>query len=1068
MKSILQYFINRSFAVNLISAFIILSGIILGTMIKRDIIPPFEYNMIRVSAQLPGASATEVEKFLAYPIENALIGLPHAERIKTNAESGSVNISIMFNVAYDDIQESIEQVQSRINGIRWQLPEQSRDFIVRQQKVDTVFHMAIALENFEETNLEHRQIAKSISDQIRSVPGIIEVFATMNEQNIYVNIDPKKIEKYEISIAEIRNRINQSLSYSPIGKVDFDEKSFTIEVKRPTEAIQTLENLALRSNRNGDIVRLSEVAKVALQVDKIKERRRFNGKPVITLYTQKDIIHDSIALKDRVNKLIEQRNQTLPTPLKITPIFDGPSFIEKQLSTLTYNGLFGMIIVLVILTLFFNFRVALATSFGIPIAYCGTLVMLYMMDISIDLISVVGMILVLGILVDDAIIIAERYIENLEAGMKPKEAALESSRDLMLPVTGTVLTTVFAFSPMILVKSEIAIVFYAIPVVIITSLVMSWLESFFILPNHLFHFIKKPPQQAHESTFYFKVKVVYEKILRGILKLRYLAVVALIAFMAVSVWVARNKIQQSFYFNPDIERLSVKVKFKESPSLAATEVSVAPIETYLMSLPRDIFTNINTTVGSFWQHGREYTGYRYARINLYISKDVTHPQKIKQEYTKIVRKELEKFKTDNVESIEVGREFRGQEEVKKNMVTVDIRGNEDVDFLEMKETAAQELKKLKLDLELVKDKQEFDEKWVFQPDPVKLAQHQIAQQGLTQQLRSLFVPHELMKIRMGGESKWLYTQVERDGPLTKAELGKLSVVNARGLTVPLAELGHWNKKVQLATIHHIDGKRVLTMDLAFDEEKGININVAKDQAKKLASSLGQVFPTYDVSVRDADEAETERRSWAGKVALLCVVLVMFTLALVLGSVTLPFIVGLPIPFGLMGIVWALYLHNMEMGMMSLIGLIGTVGVSVNDSLIMVDQIMKRGRQRGSLSREDIIGGASSRLRAIILTTVTTLGGVIPMAYGIGGESGFTAPLAFSLGWGLFFSTFLTLFALPAFIEIRNDIARLLGKLLKRGKKTKTKDLQWIEDDGHPMAKSNCKQPPVSQSPEATP
>ncbi len=1066
MNRIIEYFISRSFVVNLISAFIIITGITLGTMIKRDTIPPFEFNSVDVSISLPGASATEVEKYLAFPIEQALQGLPHAKEITTDSNSGRFQAQVFFNPGYNKINESVEQIRSRISAISWQLPEQARDVTVAQNKVNEVFHMGIALEGFDETNTVHRQLAKKLSDDIRNVSGIIRVSEEMNSQNVYIKLNPTAIARNQISIAEIRNRVQAALSYSPIGKVDFDEKTYSVEVERPAEALDTLRNLAIRGNATGDVLYLKDLAKISMQVDEIKQHHRYNGKSVINIYTRKDTTSDSISLKGQVMTILDEFNTTLPEGLSTSIFADGPKFIQQQLSTLTNNGLFGLILVLIILTLFFNWKVSLAASFGIPIAYCGTLVALYAFGIAIDIISVVGMILVLGILVDDAIIIAERYVENLEKGLAPKEAARAASSDLMLPVTGTVLTTIFAFSPMVLIDSEIAVIFYAIPIVIITSLAMSWMESFFILPNHMQHFIKTVPKHTTETSFFLKTKEAYKRLLARILHFRYVAVGLLLVFFVVSGWVAKNKVQQQFWFGANRERIGITVTLKESPSLSHTESVIEPIEKYLMSLPKDKIQGVSADIGEMWSHGRNYVGYRYARISLHINENLTHPGKVKTEYTKILKDYFKENTPETIEKIQVGWEMNDQDDKKKKMISIDVTGNEDVEYLDLKATITDQIEKNKAGLELVKEVNEFDEKWVFSPNTRSLARHQMTVDQITSQLRSFFVPHELTQIRMNGEAKWLYTQVQRDKVVSQAELNQMTVLNSKGLAVPLRTLGSWSKKKQLGTVRHKDGKRQFSFDLSFEPTDTMNITLAKEQGQKITDALAKEFPTYSVELRDADRAEANSRAWALKVALLCIMLVMFTLSLVLGSITLPFIVGLPIPFGLMGIVWALYLHDMPMGMMSLIGLIGTVGVSVNDSLIMVDQIMKQGEKNlKGLTRAHIIDGASSRLRAIILTTVTTLGGVFPMAYALGGESGFTEPLAFSLGWGLFFSTFLTLFALPAFIEIRRDVSTGFGILKRKlGFKSEVPSENSADDlePPSPTKESNTPTPPPTR------
>lgn len=1029
MEKLIRYFANHTFAVNLVSVFIILSGLILGSMIKRDTKPPFEFKSIVARMKLPGASATEVEKYLAYPMEKVLRGLPHANEITTESESGSLKITIYFNVSYGKINESVEEVRSRIDSISWQLPEQIRNISVKQDKLESVFHLGIALENFDETDTHHRFLAKGLADKIRSVPGILNTSVQMHDRNLYIKFKPDKIAEYEISIAEVREKIRQALNFAPIGAIEFDERFLTIEVQRPAETIKKLKRLAVRGNLSGaPPVYLENLAEIVMEIDEIKEKHRFNGRPTIKLFTRKDIYSDAISLKKQIQVLLDQTNREFPKGLKATIFIDTPKFIEKQLDVLTKNGLFGLLFVLIILSLFFNWKVALVTSFGIPIAYCATLIILYFCNISIDLVSVVGMIMVIGLLVDDAIIITERYLENLEKGQKPEQASVRAGRDLILPVTGTVLTTVFSFAPMAFIKSEASIVFFAIPLVVIASLAMSWLESFFILPNHLQHFIKEAPKKKSGRDLFLKIRMFYKKILSKTLRFRYLTLLFLLVIFAFSCWIALNKIQQNFSFHPSRERIAIKVRVKENKSLTYTEQVIVPIENYLLTLPKDVFSTVSINIGQMWDRGRNYRGYRYAKLYLHINDDIVRPQKIKRHWTEKLKQKMKEFENKKIESIQVGRELKDQEEEKKNIVTLDISGKEDVDYLALKARIQEEIDKHNMGLELVREVNEFDEKWIFIPDTRQLSQHRINLSGLTRQLRSFFVPHELMQIRIRGETKWIYTQVKRSGNLKESELNNLSVINNTGLTVPMKELGRWEQKKQLARIRHKDGKRLFEFDLAFEPSGDMNLNTAKKQGRQISQTLSQIYPTYQIQFRDGDRAETKSRLWAMKVALVCVLLVLLTLALVLGSLTLPLILGLPIPFGLTGVIWALYLHDMPMGIMSLIGLVGTVGVSVNDSLIMVDTIMKKKKQ-GLMTRDHIIEGASSRLRAIILTTSTTLAGVFPMAYGIGGESGFTQPLAFSLGWGLFFATFLTLFILPACLEIRRDFQRWVQKML---------------------------------------
>lgn len=331
-------------------------------------------------------------------------------------------------------------------------------------------------------------------------------------------------------------------------------------------------------------------------------------------------------------------------------------------------------------------------------------------------------------------------------------------------------------------------------------------------------------------------------------------------------------------------------------------------------------------------------------------------------------------------------------------------------------------------MESVEDPERYQISWSFKPDYKKLAQYGLSTVDVARQARSVFTPDEVMELRYKGDNIYVYTQIKNEEPLKYEDLQDLEMMTSSGLPVPFKYLGHWENKKTLNKISHENGQRNLNLEYKFDPKK-VNSTVAKAELQKVVNEVAKEFPTYSLEVEDASKQEKNSRAWAFKVAIVCIGLVLLVMAFVLRSLTQPFLVGMPIPCGLIGIIWALYLHDMPLGVMALIGLVGTVGVAVNASLIMMDEMNKLAVKKGQMDKEVIVEGAASRLRAILLTTLTTLGGVLPMAYGIGGESGFTQPLAFSMGWGLTFATVLTLFVLPSMVEIRSDILRLVHKSL---------------------------------------
>ena len=342
---------------------------------------------------------------------------------------------------------------------------------------------------------------------------VSNIWDTSRKRDIYVQFDPIKLRQYHLSTTEIRQKLLEYLTYSPVGQITSNEDTFSVELSKFNENLESLRRFPVAMNSTGQNLTLGQVADVDFKLEKQTRLDLVNGEESVLIWLRKGMEADTIDIKDKVEKVIndfndELKNRSETSALKINILYDGPHFIQQQLDVLKKNGIVGLILVLCVLILFLNSRIALMTALGIPVAYFGAFAVLSVLGISIDLISIIGLILVLGMLVDDAIIVSERYSENLEKGLTPKDAAFQAAKSLMVPVTGTVLTTAVAFAPILFLSSEMAIVLFAVPIVIISTLTFSWFESFFILPNHLYHFVKRPPNP--KATYYFN-KINFQK-----------------------------------------------------------------------------------------------------------------------------------------------------------------------------------------------------------------------------------------------------------------------------------------------------------------------------------------------------------------------------------------------------------------------------------------------------------------------------------------------------------------------------------------------------------------------------
>lgn len=1027
MKKIIDFFVERSFVVNMISLFIFIVGILAFTEMRRDLIPSFKFKVISIRAALIGASAVDIEKHVTFPIEESIKNLSGIKEVTSYSRSSSSYVKIKFDPSFEEIQEAVENIKSRIDSIKSNLPSGMEPISVTREKVDSVRILGIGVTGVNQKNDSDRVWVKSFEEKLVKVPGVIAVDNYMKKRRIYIKFDNNSIVRHKISIPHVRSKIYDFLRFTPIGNIEKGDKIVSIELKKDINNLKSIANLPILSNMSGNVVLLKDIAKIEYKFPKSESVYLLNGKDFIYMSIHKDMNSDAIDVRDNVVEIIDEYNEKFPNDINARLINNGPSFIEKQLDVLKSNGLVGIVLVCITLYFLVGLRVSLMTAIGIPLSYCGTFAVLHYLGISIDLISVVGMILVVGILVDDAIIVAEKYVQNLEAGMTPKKSASDAARSTIIPVTGTVLTTIVAFAPILLIKSEASEILYAIPCVIISALVISWFESFFILPNHLQHFVKTKSKRA-DSKIFNKIREYYKTILRYCLKFRYVVFVGLIAFMGFSIYWAVNFIDKKFNLKAGSGYLRVTAVLKDSKSLDETRKILSPIHEFLNKLPEEDISHVTTDIGDIYINHRKYKGPQYAKMVLNIPESHKDQKGAIKRIQKIIEDNLDKYKTSEFKELYIKSKMQGNEKSKDDIITIFVSGGDTVSFEGLQKDIEKSIKTVKNIESVFIDEDRLQETWQFIPDMKELLKYSIDTGTLVSQLGEYFSPRKLDQIRLSGEDTNIYTQYYDIDNIKYNNLNKLEVIGSNGVSVPITFLGHWKKVKNLKVIEHENLLRMFEIDVRYNTKKTKKAEIA-EEIKKSIQPIVKKYPEYNFSVLSEDKSEKEGKEWAIKILIVCVILILLVLSLCLNSIIQPLLVSFAIPFGIIGIIWALYFHGKEFGFMAIIGLVGMAGVVVNDSLIMVDFINTI-KKTGKLAlRDSIIEGASQRLRAILMTTITTLGGVFPMAYGLGGDSGFTTPLAFSMGWGLTFATLLTLFALPALLEILEDFVSIGRKMI---------------------------------------
>lgn len=1040
MNKIFEKFIANSFLVNTISAFMIVIGLISVMNMKRDLIPQFSNNTIKISTSLTGASSEQMEKFVTYPIEEVVQSFAGIDKIESKSRAGSTSITIKLKDGFDEVEDLVEKVKAAVNSVKADLPEDIDDVVVENEKMTSFWFSSIAIIGLDLDNEEHILFKENLIKGLKKVDGIVSISDRSSSKSIYVQFLPEKMAQYQLTTNDVVASIKQQFQVLPLGIIDRGQNDISVQVDNELKDISSFKDIIVKGNASRRFIRLSEIANIEYRYPVTKYKGYTNAKESENIHIFKDLDTDTIALKEVVEKLFDKHRKVAPEGIEILTTGDGPAYIERQLNVLNTNGLFGLFLVIAVLYMFLGLRSAIMTAMGLPLAYFSTFFFLSHLGINIDLISIIGMILILGILVDDAIVVSEQYTQFIEKGLRPKDAALKAITTTIVPITGAILTTAVAFVPILVGDDGLSNILRAIPLVVIISLALSWFESFFILPNHLVHFAKKEDADSIKNkkpkkNYFKKVIRGYEKILSYALKGRYFLTTGMVVLMVFTLWFAKENVPMKFDLRIGSEKVNVLVELDKADTIEETEKKLAPVWAIINQLDKKRYSYVSGNLGWAYINGTSYNDLKYANIAIRFSQ--THPNIAEdKEYVETYLNEnlanLVK-KHPEFKMLKVDKKIDGHDDAKDHTLKVKVSSENHFNVEKVLNEVKAKLEKVEHKKDIFIDPNLMQESWNFIPNPEKIQEYAISTGEVVKQISGYINKREIYEVRLNNKNIKVYGYFKDSSKINFKELSDIQISMSNSTFVKASVLGNWVKTRTLQSVNHVDLERMTDIEITYDQDK-IKKEIFEKKVKESLSAYIAANPQLTFEVGDADEEAAKNKSSMSTKVLYSMVLILFILAMVLQSFIQPLLIGTAIPFGIIGVIWAFYFHGQTIDVMGIVGIIGMAGVVVNDSLMLVDTINKKRKSWVLFKREDIIEGASSRLRPIILTSLTTLGGVFPMAYGIGGDSGFTKPLALSMGWGLLFATVLTLFVLPAMLEIERELIVLAIKLNRKRKR----------------------------------
>lgn len=1020
MKKIFRFFAANHLLAYLITFMTIIAGLFTYMDIRRDVFPNVNYGISVITTRYPGASPEDVELNVTNKIEDEIQTVSNIDKVFSVSMENISVVIIKLDPNYSDHDEIMNDVREAVGRIS--------DFPVEVTESPHIMEVETGEFAVLEIGLagdipyhELRKYAKQFEKKLQSLSGVstVKSFGYLARE-IEVQVDPAQIKKYQIPLHEIIAAIQQRNIRATGGSFESytSEKNLMTlaQFKNPME----VGDVIVRSSFDGPLIKVKDLAVIKDDFEDERILSRMNGIPAISYQVTKKDNADVIRMVKAIRKLADEEAAFLPDGVQILFSSDFSKIVEKRFDVVQTNGIIGLILVLIMLAIFLNLRSAIWVAMGIPITLLGTLFLMPMFGASLDTISMAAMIIIIGIIVDDGIIIAENIQRHREEGAIPLDAAVNGLSEVFTPVVTTILTTFLAFAPMFLMTGIMGSFIFVIPLVITLALFISLFEAVVALPAHLIG--GKVKKKKIKKSWFRALEKPFNKIIRVVLKLRHLYVLATLGLFIGTMFYAYNHVRFELFPASMAEKFFILMELPTGSSLQATSEKVKDVEKLVMQLPSNELASYVTRIGN--QEPYPAAGFPPGENEnwAYISADLT-PYTERERMADVIVESLRE-KTDKIEGFEIINYYveDGGPPIGK-AITLRVVSSDD----NLRNKLADSIVTYMKTMPDVKDIIRNDRTGKDQVN-IKINYNKLARLGLTvadiaQNVRIAYDGEVVTSVRYGDEDvdfRVLFLEEVRKEPEL---LKEFLIPNNRGRLIPLKEVATLETTPGPSNFFHFDDERAVTItaDIEKDGLTSIEATTQIDQH----FNVGKNWHGARLLIGGVAEETEKSMNSLYRAFWLAIIGILFLLIILFNSTTQPFIVISAIPFGIMGVIIAFALHNEPLGFIAMLGVIGLMGVIVNDALVLVVHINNLKKQRPDDSILSIVAdGTTNRLRAVLLTTLTTVVGMLPLAYGIGGSDPYIGPMALALGYGLLFATPITLGLVPSLFVIFDDIRRL--------------------------------------------
>ena len=1017
-EGLISWFAKNHVAANLLMISIVFIGLLsIKTRIPLEVFPSIELDIVNISTNLPGSTPTETEQGISIRVEESISDLEGIESISSRSSEGNSQVSVELSSDYD-AQVLLNEIKNRVDAINTLPVDVEKPLVSKSVRRREVISVVVSGDISEQ---ELRQISEQVRDDIISMDGITQVFLeNVRPYEIAIEIDQDTLREYNININQITTAINNSSLDLSAGNIKTSSGDVLIRTQGQAYQQEQFEEIIVRNRADGSLLKLGDIATINDGFEEQAILNRFNGKRAMEIEVYSVGNQSAIQVADKVKEYIKIKSASIPQNIQLGYWRDRSQIVKNRLSTLMNSAIQGGLLVLLLLTLFLRPKVAFWVVIGIPVSFMGAMSLLPLFGITINIVSLFAFILVLGIVVDDAIVTGENIYTHMEKHGDALRAAIEGTKEVATPVTFGILTTVAAFIPLALIEGGRSGFFKQLPYVVIPVLLFSLIESKFVLPAHLKYLKTKKHEQGFFSRWQTKfskglerfVEKYYQPLLAKALKNQvltltmFLSLVMIVYSVVLSGWTR-------FIFFPrvpsEIARATLTMPIGTPFELTDKYIELITEKAQILKekhqdpeTGESLIINIMSSSGSAGgtRSGQSHIG----RVMF----QVVPPEKRK---SKLPISELVREWRNLIGPIPGAEDINYRAEIGRSSNPIDIRLSGQY-LPELKNLANQVKNQLQqfpnvfdISDSLSNGKSQIEIE--LKPQGQVLG---ITLSSLARQVRQAFFGSQVQRIQRGRDDIKVmlrYTLAERS---TINTLENLIITSPEGVQVPFNEVGKMISSKSPSVINRLDRHRIVNITADVNKDS-INMAAVNNEMSKFLDQL--ISPLNGVSYEFGGEAEEQKESFGtlfyGLIGVLFVIYAL--LAIPFKSYSQPIIVMSIIPFSPAGAIVGHWIMGMDLTILSLMGMLALTGVVVNDSLVLVDYINKK-RQAGVDLFEAVKTAGMARFRPVLLTSLTTFVGLLPLIFEKSTQAQFLIPMAVSLGFGIMFATFMTLILIP--------------------------------------------------------